>query len=132
MVLLGLLASASAQPLAAVGERIAGLSVVDVLEHPEFERIHVVLPDGRILALEVTATEQFTGACTHHGLSLSPRWELLGESVALEEQPPVVDALCQRLAERGASLSLRPPRTELTKRLPSRNAARCTDQAVGA
>jgi hypothetical protein len=101
--------SALAAPLASPGDRVAGLEVLDVAEHPEFQRISIALSDGRALSIEVTATPEPTGACTHHGLSLSPRWELLGESIELEDQPPVVLALCERLEASGSELSLRPP-----------------------
>ena len=104
--------TAAAAPLAVVGERIGGAEVVDAVDHPEFQRLDVRLEDGRTLSIELAATPTPMGACTHHGLSLQPRWELLGvHDAQLEDQPPVVTTLCARLEEQGAPVSLRPPQT---------------------
>ncbi len=101
-----LLASAHATPLAATGEVLGGLEVIDVVEHREFQRVAVGLEDGRTLWIEVNANASATGACAAHGLSVFPRWELLDESVELADQPPVVAALCARLEERGEALTI--------------------------
>jgi len=100
----------AAGPLAEPGETLGGAEVVDVERHPEYQRVRVALEDERELVLEVTrAIEQARGACEHHGLVVQPRWDLLEEEVALEDQPPPVTALCGRLAERGEGLVLAPP-----------------------
>lgn len=104
------LAVASAGTFAEPGEALADAVVQDVVEHAEFERITLRLADGRELVTEITAAlPQASGACEHHGLIVQPRWDLLGESVEVEDQPPPVQALCARLATRGASRILVAP-----------------------
>lgn len=110
MLLTALLSAALSATLAEPGELLGGCEVLEVTEHPEFQRLEVRLPDGQTLSVEATRAEG-GGACSHHGLTLFPRWELLGEDLEAEEQPPVVRALCERLEERGGDLSLRPPQT---------------------
>jgi len=98
MWLLGL--ALGAEPLVAVGESLGEATVAAVEEHPEYVRIHLALPDARPLQVEVTIGTS-GGACTHHGNIVQPRWELLGESVEVEDQPASVQAICARLAEHG-------------------------------
>lgn len=107
-----LVALAQATPLATPGEVLGGLEVLDVVEHREFQRVAVGLEDGRTLWIEVNANPSATGACAAHGLSVFPRWELLDEAVELADQPPAVAALCERLQERGASLTVAPPQPQ--------------------
>ncbi|MCB9765247.1 MAG: hypothetical protein H6739_36070 [Alphaproteobacteria bacterium] len=104
---LALLSLAFAVPLAEPGETLGGSTVLTVEEHPEFQRVAVQLPDGRALQVEAVVGEG--GACAEGDLALFPRWELLGEQREAEDQPPVVQALCARLAERGERLNLHPP-----------------------
>lgn len=106
-LLLGL-AQARTQSLAEVGEKLAGIEVVDVFDHNEFQRITVRLEDGRDLQVEASRSEPGAGACHHHGLSLFPRWELLDESVDVEDQPEVIRVLCERLDARGEDLAMLP------------------------
>lgn len=86
-------------PLVVVGETVGDAVVTDQIEGADVHRIVLALPDGRALQVERMATRPgFTGACAHEGMSLYPRWELLGEQVEVEDQPPSVRALCARLA----------------------------------
>jgi hypothetical protein len=86
--------------LVGLGERIGGARVVEVEKHAEFERMHLKLPDGRPLVVELTLGGG-SPACAAHGLHLQPRWELLGESHEKEAQPSPIPELCQRLSDRG-------------------------------
>lgn len=97
----------STASLASVGEMVGGAEVVELVDHPEFHRVLVRLPDSRTLTIELVATDVPLGACTHHGHALQPRWELLGVSgLGVEDQPPVVMRLCERLAASPPDLSL--------------------------
>ncbi len=94
--------SAVAEPFARVGEPLADATVVEVLSHAEFERLTLQLADGRLLVTEITGRIRgASGACEHHELLVQPRWDLLGEVVEVEDQPPAILALCERVAERG-------------------------------
>lgn len=110
---------AAADPLVAVGQEVGGAEVLDVVAHPEFQRIRVRLPeDDAELLVELTrAGPDRQGACVHHGLAVQPRWELLGRSVELEDQPPVVLELCDRLAQRPDA----PVELQESKTAPSSN-----------
>ncbi|MCB9793081.1 MAG: hypothetical protein H6741_10180 [Alphaproteobacteria bacterium] len=110
MLALLLLPLALATPLAEPGEDIEGCRVEAVEAHPEYIRVALRLPDARTLSVEATRAAG-GGACTHHGLTLFPRWELLGEQVEAEDQPPVVRRLCERLEAHGQDLDLSPPRS---------------------
>ncbi len=104
------LAAAAAGTFSEPGERLGEAVVLEVITHPEYERITLRLADERTLVTEITADfHQASGACKHHGLIVQPRWDLLGESVEVEDQPPSVLALCQRLEARGTDLELAPP-----------------------
>ncbi|MFT5686417.1 MAG: hypothetical protein ACI8RZ_007373, partial [Myxococcota bacterium] len=105
MWLLGL--ALGAEPLVAVGESLGEARVSAVEEHPEYIRIHLELPDARSLQVEINASES-GGACAHHGNIVQPRWELLGESVEVEDQPASVRAICARLEARGPQAFLVP------------------------
>ncbi len=105
MWLLGL--ALGAQPLVAVGESLGKATVSGVEEHPEYVRIHLDLPDARNLQVEINVGDS-GGACAHHGNIVQPRWELLGESVEVEEQPASIQAICARLEEHGPMSFLAP------------------------
>jgi hypothetical protein len=97
-LLLGLGLALAGGPLVVVGETVGDAVVTDQIEGADVHRIVLRLPDGRPLQVERMATRPgFTGACEHEGISLYPRWELLGEAVEVEDQPPSVRALCDRL-----------------------------------
>ena len=99
----------AADPLATVGEVIGGVEVLALVDHSEFHQIQVRLQDGRVLTIEVVKTDTPLGACTHHGFAIQPRWELLGDhDQQIEDQPPVVVALCARLQARPPALALVP------------------------
>ncbi len=95
------------------GEDLGGAIVEDTVLHAEFERATLRLPDGSALQVELLAAERVGGpACAAHGLALSPRWELRGENIEVEDQPAYIQALCARLAERGPRarpLAVAPP-----------------------
>jgi len=99
--------------LAVPGEVIGGAKVVDTTHHSEYHRVVVELPEGHNLVIELAATKEPSGACTHEGLSLQPRWELLEsqgvEAPEREDQPEVVTALCTRLAAQSGDYALAPP-----------------------
>jgi len=88
LVWIGWLAStASGGTFATAGETLGGAEVLDVVEHAEFERVLLALPDGRVLLVEVTAAlDDYTGACSHHDLAVQPRWDLLGEVVEVADR----------------------------------------------
>jgi hypothetical protein len=100
-----------AEPLVAVGESLGEATVSAVEEHPEYLRLHLTLPDARTLQVEISAATS-GGACAHGGYIVQPRWELLGESVEVEEQPASVREICARLAARGPNRRLLPRREE--------------------
>ena len=111
MVGVGTGTAQAAAPLAQLGESVAGATVIDLIDHPEFHRIVVRLPDAQELTVEVVATDAEQGACTHHGFAVQPRWELLGVSnMEVEDQPPVVAELCRRLEAAPPDLTIAPPR----------------------
>ncbi|MBL8619189.1 MAG: hypothetical protein JNM72_26490 [Deltaproteobacteria bacterium] len=95
------------------GEDLGGAIVEGTVLHAEFERATLRLRDGSALQVELLAAERVGGpACAAHGLALSPRWELRGQSIEVEDQPPYIQALCARLVERGPRprpLALAPP-----------------------
>lgn len=100
-------------PLARTGETIGGAEVVELVDHPEYHRIIVRLDDGTDLTVELVATDTPLGACTHHGFAVQPRWELRDQTHrTVEDQPPVVQELCARLAASPPQLSLAPPAGE--------------------
>ncbi len=108
-------ALARSSTLGHTGETIGGAVVLEVIEHPEFQQLRVRLPDERTLTIEATATPEPRGACTHGGISIQPRWELLGiHDAQQEDQPAVVRALCERLAQTPAPPTLAPPSSEGT------------------
>ena len=83
----------------AQGEVVGEARVEEVLQHAEFERCMLRLPDGALLTVEVVGGEvSGLGACDAQGYALQPRWELLGRAVDRESQPAAVRALCARLA----------------------------------
>lgn len=85
--------------ICARGEAIGGAIVEEVLQHAEFERCVLRLPEGLALTVElVGGAGSGVGACDAQGYALQPRWELLGRAVEREAQPPAVQALCARLA----------------------------------
>ncbi|MEC8425040.1 MAG: hypothetical protein VX000_14750, partial [Myxococcota bacterium] len=47
----------SSAPLASVGEMVGDAEVVELINHPEFHRILVRLPDSRTLTIELVATD---------------------------------------------------------------------------
>ena len=103
--------------LARVGETLGGARIEQVEVHAEFERIHAELPEGLALVVEITqARGGVRGACTHHGHTVQPRWELVAPDRAYGDQPPVVATLCDRLEARGEAMALtvppRPPAQE--------------------
>lgn len=92
-----------ATTLATPGEVLqAGAEVTGAEVHAEYLRYHLRLADGRALQVEVSARPG--GACASEGLYLHPRWELLGLSLEVEEQPPFVAQLCARLSEQSSTL----------------------------
>ena len=100
----------AAAPLASEGEVIGGVPVVRLVDHPEFHRIVVQLHHDTELTIEVVAAPTPRGACTHHGYAVQPRWELLNQpDQTVEDQPPVVRELCDRLAAEPPRLQLHPP-----------------------
>jgi len=105
--------SQAAAPLAQIGENIHGSTVVELIDHPEFHRIIVQLEDQTTLTIELVATDTPLGACTHHGFAVQPRWELRNQTnQTIEDQPPVVAALCDRLSAAPPQLALAPPAGE--------------------
>ncbi len=85
--------------LAGEGEALEGAVVERVEHHPEYQRYHLRLDDGRPLQVEVVALADNPGVCSAAGLTLFPRWELLGLQIPPEEgRHPAVADLCQRLA----------------------------------
>ncbi|MCK6502825.1 glycosyltransferase family 39 protein [Myxococcota bacterium] len=108
-----------------VGEAVGPATVVRVETHPEFERLHLEAPGQSLPPVEVVEEKGGrAGICSHHGLTLFPRWELVGpvpEDPWHEgERPPatveeqVHAALCARLDERGEGLRLGPTITAAT------------------
>ena len=93
-----LCAPASASGLAEVGEALPGATVSRVEDHPEYQRYHLALESGESLQVEIVALGDSAGVCSASGLTLFPRWELLGRAIPDEAgRHPAVTALCERL-----------------------------------
>ncbi|MEL6344599.1 MAG: hypothetical protein AAFV53_15900 [Myxococcota bacterium] len=100
LLLLSLAAAGpEAGPIGAVDERLPGDATIRRIEtHPEFVRYTLLLPDGRELLVELQPNRAAgSGACQSDTVTLTPRWELLNEYFEQEDQPPYVQALCERL-----------------------------------
>ena len=103
--------------LVVVGEGVGPAVVTRVEVHPEFERLHLEAPGQVLPPVELVQRRlDREGICVHHGLTLFPRWELVGPvpedpwhegeraPATVEEQ--VHAALCAQLAARGEGIDL--------------------------
>ena len=84
-------------PVAFVGEALPEATVTAFEEHREYHRYHLTLADRRVLVVEVLSSGSHPGVCQRDGLTLFPRWELLGEVIPAGPQHPAVETLCARL-----------------------------------
>jgi hypothetical protein len=107
-------AVAAAGTFANVGDVVGDATVLHVVSHDEFERVLLALPDGRELQVEITAAfPGASGACDLHGLTVQPRWALLGEEIEVEDQPASILALCDRVQARGKRVAFIEPQAHV-------------------
>ena len=100
-----LLASGTASAgLASVDEALPGAVVERVEDHPEYQRYHLVLDGGESLQVEIVTLGDNPGVCSAGGLTVFPRWELLGREIPeAASRHPAVAALCERLVTAGST-----------------------------
>lgn len=95
--------------LAAVGEELAGARVERVEQHAEFDRMHLRLPDGEALIVELALYRGGNPACRRDDLAIFPRFDLAGSRPAAAAGP--VGELCARLLASAAPIGIRDART---------------------
>ena len=89
--------SIAAGEFASVGDRVGEASVVEVLKHPEFERVRLADATGAQMVAEIVRSDGVHhGQCEAGGRTLFPRPELVVGPVGRISLEP----LCNRLAER--------------------------------